>query len=537
MDVRGEGHSRRAYFSSTAEEGSSRRPWPRRDRRSKVLLGLVLSSVLFAAGLPGCRTFPVAPGAKLCDLWPLASRASGAGLDGCERRGPASSLSATGCCWLQRRRPLTHVARLGSTHRLRSGLLHLRGSTDVEREGPSDSRRGGGGDVQSSPRLDGPGEEIVGNEAGDVGGGGGGGGGGGEAGDEVVVVVAGGEAAGESEAAAAGGGVDLLPWPSGKEYFPPIHVKVERELADNAQLGTRSKVYVNDTECSGALNGSSGIPLKVDHKPGDELHFTMLGEFYSERPGYLHMHPSLVDGDTSRLWITDFGMVGNGGVVGIDVTGRRQASVCSAQMPWPNAVEFVPANTWKGLSKPSILVADGFLVPGKTNGAIFCVTEPGTDREQVSKLTSDKNQFFYHKAIPLEIDGHHGVLTARACKPVLPWLSAEGELVWLEKPDANNPIAAWNTPWREVRSPPPLSPPPSLPSQILTPSTLHPHPHPLLPMRTTAAPSAPRSVSSPSGLGTAWRRSMQDKAVEAMALHSSLVQNSIPQTSYPPPFP
>ena len=117
------------------------------------------------------------------------------------------------------------------------------------------------------------------------------------------------------------------------------------------------------------------VPLSCN--TSSQLHFTMLGEFYSERPGYLHLHPPLSKGETPRLWITDFGMVGDGGVIGIDVSGQRKACVCGASFPWPNAVEFVAKETWEGLEKPGILVADGFLVPGKTNGAVHFVTEPG----------------------------------------------------------------------------------------------------------------------------------------------------------------
>lgn len=362
---------------------------------------IFLACVFLAATLPGYSTFLVMPGRhpsvlRQCLTASATSPWGQKGFNGGFAGGPRTHQAASGA----RRQPLS------------SGLRKLRGNIDV----------GKGGSPKATPTS-------------------------------VVADQAGGGTKGGGPAEVAGGGDGdasrLGAWPRSKHFFPPIHVKIERELADNAQLGTRSRVFVNDTECSARLE-SGAVPLKEGYQPGDDLHFTMLGEFYSERPGYLHMHPPLVEGDAPRLWITDFGMVGSGGVIGIDVSGERQASVCSAQMPWPNAVEFVPANTWEGLAKPGILVADGFLVPGKTNGAVFCVTEPGTEREQVSKLTSDKNQFFYHKAIPLEINGRQGVLTARACKPVLPWLSAQGELVWLEKPNTLAPTATWSTPWREV---------------------------------------------------------------------------------------
>ncbi len=52
------------------------------------------------------------------------------------------------------------------------------------------------------------------------------------------------------------------------------------------------------------------------------------------------------------------------------------------------------------------------------------------------------------QAVPFEINGRQGVLTARACKPIVPFNQAEGELVWLEKPDTLYPTGPWNTPWR-----------------------------------------------------------------------------------------
>jgi hypothetical protein len=54
---------------------------------------------------------------------------------------------------------------------------------------------------------------------------------------------------------------------------------------------------------------------------------------------------------------------------------------------------------WNCTPYPGILIADGFLVPGKTEGGIYYVLDPGTKDERVEKLTSDKKQFFYHKVL------------------------------------------------------------------------------------------------------------------------------------------
>jgi hypothetical protein len=133
-------------------------------------------------------------------------------------------------------------------------------------------------------------------------------------------------------------------WPSG-EHFSPIHVKIERPAGVETKLGSRSLVFVNDTARDPLPSGI--VPLCESWngpQNSSDVYFTMLGEFYSERPGYLHIHEPLSDGDVPRLWVTDFGMVGDGGLVGIDVSGRKEACVCNRPFLWPNAIEYVPPN-------------------------------------------------------------------------------------------------------------------------------------------------------------------------------------------------
>jgi hypothetical protein len=138
-------------------------------------------------------------------------------------------------------------------------------------------------------------------------------------------------------------------WPSG-QYFAPIHVKIERRTGVETTLGSQSVVYVNDTLRPPLPSGM--VPLcKSWGESGNssKVYFTMLGEFYSERPGYLHVHAPLCEEDVPRLWITDFGMVGDGGVIGIDVSGKKEACVCNRPFLWPNAVEYVSPDTVSSL--------------------------------------------------------------------------------------------------------------------------------------------------------------------------------------------
>ena len=250
--------------------------------------------------------------------------------------------------------------------------------------------------------------------------------------------------------------VDDIVWPT-DEGMQPLHVKVLREDAsiDREQVPdyTKSFVFINDTYRRALRNGV--VPLCGedqwrDHRDDPKMLFTMLDEFRFMSPGYVQLLPPVSKGDTRRLWLTNFGMTIRGCVIGVDVSGRLPARRCRASFVWPNAVEFVEAGFFSGINSPSILVADGFLVPGKTKGNVWLVTDPGGEDEVAVQLLPSKSSWFYHKAVPLNLSGHEGVLTSRARMPIFPFSKPEGELVWIEKPRVLNPMASWNLPWREV---------------------------------------------------------------------------------------
>jgi len=105
---------------------------------------------------------------------------------------------------------------------------------------------------------------------------------------------------------------------------------------------------------------------------------------------------------------------------------------------WPNSVVPVP----ESISKNSVLVADGFLVPFKSTGGLYLVEGTTGDFASASpvKLTTDKQGWFYHNATFIDIngDGKLDILTARANKGIL---SSGGELLWLENP--GSVTSAW----------------------------------------------------------------------------------------------
>lgn len=82
----------------------------------------------------------------------------------------------------------------------------------------------------------------------------------------------------------------------------------------------------------------------------------------------------------------------------------------------------------------AILVPDGFLVPGHSNGGLYVLRMDEADatvvKDQVA-LASGKRGYFYHKGewIDLNGDGRKDLLTARSNAK-----AGGGELLWLEHP-------------------------------------------------------------------------------------------------------
>jgi len=125
--------------------------------------------------------------------------------------------------------------------------------------------------------------------------------------------------------------------------------------------------------------------------------------------------------------VTDFGTSVN--------TGSFDDVLVEDNTLWPNMVTMLPTDEF---GQPSLLVAGGFLVPGKTTGSIdvFLFDSASTTPTQHIKLSTDKKDFFYHKAVmhDMDGDGDNDVLAARATDPTLPWQKKASELLWLERP-------------------------------------------------------------------------------------------------------
>lgn len=91
-----------------------------------------------------------------------------------------------------------------------------------------------------------------------------------------------------------------------------------------------------------------------------------------------------------------------------------------------------------------LLVSDGFLMPGQSNGGLYAIVSNKLSKSKVKlstkgihahpiRLTKPKAGWFYHRATYVRLsDGKQGIITARAHKPL--FHPGQGELVWLHLP-------------------------------------------------------------------------------------------------------
>jgi hypothetical protein len=208
----------------------------------------------------------------------------------------------------------------------------------------------------------------------------------------------------------------------------------------------------------------------------DAFSLELIAEIHLERPGYLQILTRKSSLSLSSeadpyecLWATGFSLAGRKGLLkSVDCASGNMASInarTARRLLWPNEVGQVPRELvttncrksqpvaaaadepcWNYLD--SLLVCDGFLVPGKDRGGLHVVKHPGDDqKEWIITLTPSNGQndrWFYHRATWLDLtrDGRQSILTAR-CQVstnlasnagVTSGITKRGELVWLECP-------------------------------------------------------------------------------------------------------
>jgi len=213
-----------------------------------------------------------------------------------------------------------------------------------------------------------------------------------------------------------------------------------------------------------------------------------------------------------RLWVTGFSLTKSRGEMHtVDVESGKVSNVndrTRKAILWPNEVTSIPkqvypnkkknntnqTNTMKDIEieyEDALLVTDGFLVPGKDNGGLYVVKNPGNSisEEQICLTGEVQSQnWFYHRAIWMDItgDGRQSILAARAKFPLMKNSNGsgsgaqhrqddkgtsrsmgkgQGQLVWLERPQPHSfcantgtpldadgtifdPFSVKNTPWK-----------------------------------------------------------------------------------------
>jgi hypothetical protein len=165
------------------------------------------------------------------------------------------------------------------------------------------------------------------------------------------------------------------------------------------------------------------------------------------KPGYLNVARNPNTG-VDQLLVSSFKMFGGDSLIaisnwqmGIHTPDHLDTTQLTDSITWPNEARSVSREL---LNEDGLLVSGGFLVPGKSTGAVTFV--PWKQPDQPHELTTPRKGWFYHRTEEWDVngDGHLDIITARAYKPMMG--RHEGELLWLENPgEAQHE----KTPWKE----------------------------------------------------------------------------------------
>lgn len=136
------------------------------------------------------------------------------------------------------------------------------------------------------------------------------------------------------------------------------------------------------------------------------------------------------------LSVTSFSLLRKGSIMQFDLSDKNNPKHIKGEYLWPN--ELTSYQNSKGESV--LLVPDGFLTPGQSDGGLYAVLNNNIGNNPVNlnfkpfRITAPKQGWFYHRAIHVRLPGGvAGILTARATKPFFG--PGKGELVWLSDPD------------------------------------------------------------------------------------------------------
>jgi hypothetical protein len=165
------------------------------------------------------------------------------------------------------------------------------------------------------------------------------------------------------------------------------------------------------------------------------------------KPGYLSIVQDPID-NKDHLLVSSFQLLGKDQLFsisswskGLSSPDQLQISTLSDSITWPNEAR----TAGDGLFPTNgILVSGGFLVPGKSTGAVTFV--PWFQPNAAYPLTTAKKGWFYHRTEEWDVnqDGFKDIVTARSHIPMMG--TPQGELLWLENPGSKMSAPL---PWQE----------------------------------------------------------------------------------------
>jgi len=309
---------------------------------------------------------------------------------------------------------------------------------------------------------------------------------------------------------------NIYNWLNNKER---INLVDEYELLNIellAEIYVKKPGYVNILPRGGA--GRSLISTQEGNNDGDKPFFWKSwktrrreDDLIKSKLDELDNQDDVDENNKERLWVTGFSLTKSRGEMHtVDVESGKVSYVndrTRKAILWPNEVTSIPKQVYPNQKKTNpnhtnamkdikteyedaLLVTDGFLVPGKDNGGLYVVKNPGNSisEEQICLTGEVQSQnWFYHRAIWMDItgDGRQSILAARAKFPLMKNSNSgssaqhrqdekgtsrsmgkgQGQLVWLERPQPHSfcantgtpldadgtifdPFSVKNTPWK-----------------------------------------------------------------------------------------
>ena len=165
-----------------------------------------------------------------------------------------------------------------------------------------------------------------------------------------------------------------------------------------------------------------------------------LGHFKLHHAAFPHV-TKFEDSDPFLL-CSAFSAIGNGDIYIVDdiaaavqsgsVKNLASHNLYIKHLQWPNDVKVVPYDVF---DQRAIVIPDGFLVPGHSDGGIYVSTIADDDIRKVENtytIAHNKDGYFYHMGewIDLNGDGRKDFITAKSNAK-----EGGGRLVWYEHPE------------------------------------------------------------------------------------------------------